>query len=624
MWVIQCDLDGDLVEKRKIASADDSERMDQIQWISDDRFFFVGVNDQNDDCLFGVFFYDGANIEIEYIRQIPTAGGYVRNPEFAIDEYNDVILIWDVYNGATSKFEKIQVNKFALANANSNWEWSKTLTISGNIDGINHAGVNVDVFGNYSIVTDVQESENQRYAVIHYIKYDGNVIKETKIDDIDSVGIHAKKHTVDNSGDCILVVDRRQPDQMASYRFNNDADIDEDTTKQNLVTPTFQSPGNVSIDTAVKRFGNGSLKLSAPTAVKFPGYALQSKEWSFQAWMSIASAHHATNTKPLLFDVTPIGGDSIQVELDGDSTSGNYEKVVLYINSVEVATSATAVNWTLFGSQAWVHVTFQKREESLGLYQYEVFLNGTLVVNYQSTSDISVQDVSIGKYSGPVTGNSLVGWVDDLVIDNVAPYNGTYTVPTAEIPITTSISDSALIKFDRLHDKRDAYTLSGLSKYTNITFSDIELSTTWTTLSVAALTNWTVGAGGLQILDMSQTISTLNPATYAFTTNKTEYATKTSTIPSPLGKKLNISADVISKFYMRDALYQKIDNVKEFTFTQDVKLTKHSILQQFNENDVVTAFGTIVDVPNADSLSNPGLGTKYKVCLLYTSPSPRD
>ena len=79
-------------------------------------------------------------------------------------------------------------------------------------------------------------------------------------------------------------------------------------------------------------------------------------------------------------------------------------------------------------------------------------------------------------------------------------------------------------------------------------------------------------------MDMSQTIATLNPSTYAFTTNKTEYATKTSTNPSPLGKKLNISADVIRNFYMRHALYQKIDNVKEFTFTQDVKLTKHSIL----------------------------------------------
>ena len=126
MWVIQCDLDGDLVEKRKIASANDSEMINQIHWISDDRFFFVGVNDQNDDCIFGVFFYDGANIEIEYIRQVPTVGGYVRNPQFIMDDYDDVVLIWDVYNGATQKFEKIQVNKFPIATANSAWTWSKT------------------------------------------------------------------------------------------------------------------------------------------------------------------------------------------------------------------------------------------------------------------------------------------------------------------------------------------------------------------------------------------------------------------------------------------------------------------------------------------------------------------
>ena len=172
----------------------------------------------------------------------------------------------------------------------------------------------------------------------------------------------------------------------------------------------------------------------------------------------------------------------------------------------------------------------------------------------------------------------------------------------------------------RLHDKRDAYTLTGLTEYTNIEFSDIEITTTWTILSVASLTNWIVGAGGLQILDMSQVISTMNPGTYTFTNASTEYATKTSTIPSPLGKKLKITADVISKFYMRDALYQKIDNVLEFTFNQDVKLTKGSILQQYTNTlsgQVVSAYGTIVDVPNADSLYDPGLGNKYKVGKIY-------
>ena len=115
---------------------------------------------------------------------------------------------------------------------------------------------------------------------------------------------------------------------------------------------------------------------------------------------------------------------------------------------------------------------------------------------------------------------------------------------------------------------------------------------------------------------MSQVIATLNPSSYTFTTNKAEYATKTSTIPSPLGKKLTISADVISKFYMRDALYQKIDNVMEFTFSQDLKLTKGTILQQFNDAGVTQAYGTIVNVPEG-TLLQPGYGNKYQVGKIY-------
>ena len=127
MWIIQCDIDGNLVEKRKIASEDGSEEMTQVMWVSDDRFFFTGVNDENNDLIFGEIFYDGANIEIDYIRQMPAIGGYVRNPEFIKDDYGDIILIFDVYNNATAKTDKIQINKFAYATAKSQWEWAKTI-----------------------------------------------------------------------------------------------------------------------------------------------------------------------------------------------------------------------------------------------------------------------------------------------------------------------------------------------------------------------------------------------------------------------------------------------------------------------------------------------------------------
>ena len=152
-----------------------------------------------------------------------------------------------------------------------------------------------------------------------------------------------------------------------------------------------------------------------------------------------------------------------------------------------------------------------------------IFINGNLVVNFQSTSDISVQEVAVaGKHTGGNAANCFVGNIDDLVIDNIAPYNTAYSAPGEEIPVTTSNSDSVLVKFDRLHSKRGTFTLSGVTKYTDIAFTDIELSTTWVDLGLSALSAWVPGAGGLQILDMSQVIATLNPSTYTFTTNKFE------------------------------------------------------------------------------------------------------
>ena len=617
MWVIQCNTEGDLVEKRKIASEDGGEKLSQIKWISDDRFLFIGENEENNDCIFGVFFYDGANIEIEYIRQIPVVGGYVRDPEMAFDEYGDAVLVWNVFNNAASKFDKVQVSKFPYATANSGWEWTKTVTVTGDFREIKHAGVSVDVFGNYTIVCDVDGSENERYALIEYMKYDGTIISETKVADPGNIGFQAKRHVVDNSGDCIIGADRRQSDQMASFRFN-DADLNLDFTKQNAATIIYSDPANTSHDTSIYRFGTGSLKLQAPAPVAYTGYAKESSEWSFRAWFAMNTTAHGTNHEPVLFDINPTTGVPIKMSIDGDATSPNYERVLLYVNNVQAASSTTVTNWTAFGGTAWVHVTFQKREESLGLYRYEVFINGIEQISFQSTDDIYFDDLSLaGPQTAPGATNCFIGNIDDLVIDDFAPYQGSYDVPTSEIAITTSISDTTLIKFDRLHsNQNNTYTLTNVRNHGSIAFTDASTLTSWYTLNMPALSEWEIGPGGLQILDMSQTFSTLNPGTYTFSSQRDTYASKTSTIPSPLGKKLLIEADVVNKFYMRDALYQKIDNVLDFTFNQDVKLTKGSILQQFNAQGVTTAYGTIVNVPTG-TLENPGVGTTYEVGKIF-------
>jgi len=618
MWIIQCDIEGNLVEKRKIASEDGSEELMQLEWIADDRFFFVGVNQENDDCIFGVFFFDGANLEIDYIRQIPTVGGYVRNPRFVIDGYDDVVLVWDIYNNAASKQDKIQVNKFAVSTAQTAWEWSKSLTITGDFISISHAGVSVDVFGNYTIVSDIVESENSRYSMITYMKYDGTIIKESKIVDTDNIGFEVKAHSVDNSGDPILAVDRRKADQLAAYRFDTTDTINDDVTKRDLGTFVYFDADETSLDTAIYKFGTSSLKLNDVAPVSITGFAQTTQEWSLRGWFAMNTTAHGTDHKPVLFAVDPVSGSNAYMVLDGDSSSADYGKALIFINNAQVASSTSTTNWTTFASAAWVHVTFQKRLESLGLYQYEVYINGNLITNFQSTTDIGLDDVVLGgPISSPTTANSFRGHIDDIVVDDDAPYTSTYTIPTAYIPVTDSVSDIALIKFDRNHTKRnDSYTMTGLDNWSTFAMQASEAATVWTSLNQSAISVWEIGPGGLQILDMSQTSANLQPATYTFSDEKFEYATRTSTIPSPLGKQMSIEANVISKFYLRDALYQKIDNVKEFTFNQNVKLTKGSILQQFNSAGITQAYGTIVEVP-VGTLTNPGFGTKYKIGKIF-------
>ena len=298
MWIIQCGIEGDLVEKRKVASQDDSEKMHQIMMISDDRFFFIGVNDQNDDLIFGEFFYDGANIEMDWIKQIPTVGGRVVNPTMTMDDYGAVIVAWDIFNSAASKYDKINVSKFLLSSAQTEWEWSKTVTTAGDFLEMHHAGISYDQWGNYTLVSDVIEAQNQRYSVISYMKYDGTLLHQTKVDDTASIGFQAYTHTLDNSGDTIIAANRQQSDQLVSWRMGNAANPVEDTTKQQLGTYNYFSQSDITHDAAVYKFDGGSLKFNDVAPITIADLGLTPIEWSGRMWMSMnttvwGTAHEA-------------------------------------------------------------------------------------------------------------------------------------------------------------------------------------------------------------------------------------------------------------------------------------------------------------------------------------------
>ena len=52
-----------------------------------------------------------------------------------------------------------------------------------------------------------------------------------------------------------------------------------------------------------------------------------------------------------------------------------------------------------------------------------------------------------------------------------------------------------------------------------------------------------------------------------------EWSSRTATVPSPGSKKLNISAEINNRYYMKTTNTLKIDNIQELTLNQDFNIT---------------------------------------------------
>ena len=625
IWVIQSNNDGDIKEKRKIASSNGDERIDQIKWISDDRFFFTGVNFDTDNLIYGEFFFDGANIEVDYVKQIPPiGGGYVRNSKFEIDEYGDVFICWDVFNNANSKFERIQFGKFTLSDVNNAnaWKFIKTMTPQGDYTSINATGFHVDIFGNVVITTTIDYAEDRKATTIHSLKFDGTLQYESIIETTDQVGSRNKTSVVDNSGDIIVINERLVPEQFAVFRFDDASDDDYDTTKRNIGTFSIAVPGDASIDEAIYKFGTGSLKFTAPNRLLYADIDSSALNWTVAGWFNMATAQYAAqNTTPIFFDITEIDSSTgCQVRINGINGDADQGKVELDINGTQVGVSAANTYYTEFGSSAWVHIAIVKENTAVGVWDFTVFVNGNPAITYQSLIDVNVGDIAVGGDSSQTSSLCFQGNIDDVVMSGKAEFTdaNAFTLPTEQFEVTSVDSDIVMVKIDRQHStSRGTYTLTEATNHVNLTISEFTAGT-WTQVTTQpAVDQWDLGAGGLQLLDFSDAPSLYTTVqTYTWTNTKETLSSKSSTVPVKNGQKMFVTPNVIPKFYIKDAGYSKIDNIFEFTLNQDAKFTKGSILQQVNDSGVVQAYGTIVDVPTGTT-TNPGLGTTYKIGKIF-------
>ncbi|AOV61558.1 virion structural protein [Synechococcus phage S-WAM1] len=634
IWVMQLNNQGDIVEKRKFASDAEGEQMHQLYYLGDNQVAFCGIDEDNNDLLFGIMEYDGANIELQYVKRLAISGGDVQRPQFVLDEYNDLFFVCDMWNGTKNygvAFFKIALDQIRLTVATPEWNFAKIMAPTVNFESIKHAGITVDVFGNVNVVTNVVYEDNDQQAVITGFKYDGTTLYSTNVirgqwngaSSDTGVGFTVNTHNVDNSGDILLPLNLQDPIQEVVHRFEN-ATLTFDDTKQNKSTISVYDGGAVSQDSSVFKFGANSLNLADANYVKWTDLNL-TEQWTNVMWVRMAPTHGTNNPRIEMITAKDDAGSTVQYIMNLDSGDGNFGKIALVIapsgGSTTTVWSIGSTYATTLADSDWHHIALVKEEPSLGSYVYSCYFDGVNVATATVVDEISMNDLVVGgQEAGPLVGNSFVGNIDDIVVESRAVYSGSsLQVPTERYRITTQDSALDLVKFDRLHSKRGDYntTFAGYDgNYTESIAFTANTTLNANTLSNPVITVWNEGPSGLQILDFSDVVSTLAPGTYTFSTNRHTYSTKTSTIPTPLGRKLKIEPVVLPKYYIRDAGYQKIDAVREFTFNQDVKFEKGSIIQQYNENGVVQAYGTIVETP-VGGVNTPGLGTNYKIGKIY-------
>lgn len=623
IWVMQLNNQGDVVEKRKFASNSEGEQMHQLYYLGNNRIAFAGIDLDNDDLMFGVMQYDGANIEMEYVKRLAVTGGDVQRPRFVVDEYEDLFFVCDMWNGTKNygiAFFKIALEQIRLTVASPQWYFSKIIAPTTTFESIKHAGISLDVFGNVNVVSQIRLEDNDLVTHIMSFKYDGTLLNETTIaKTTNEIGFTANNHAVDNSGDIIIPCNTQNPNQIVVHRFEDSSNALFDDTKQNIASTIALSNGsNVTRSTSQYKFGAASLEFTGASSATWEDLN-QTNDWTVVMWVRMDSTHGTNNPTIEMIKATDSDGGDVQFIIDGDSGSANFGKIKLEVNPDGLAStdvySVGSTYWTNLSDSGWHHIALVKEEPTLGSYVYSCYFDGINVATATTVNDINMSDMSI---SGSTTSTTFLGHIDDIVVDPTAVYSGSsLTVPTERFRITSSNSNIELVKFDRLHSKRGTYTPTSTARSgESLKLVNDYLNTTVNTLTNPVITTWNVGSSGLQILDFSDIVSTLTPGTYTFVQDKYNFATKTSTIPTALGRKLVLSPVVLPKYYIRDAGYQKIDAVKEFTFNQAIKFEKGSIIQQVNDIGVVQAYGTIVEVPTG-TIDNPGLGTTYKVGKIF-------
>ena len=199
-------------------------------------------------------------------------------------------------------------------------------------------------------------------------------------------------------------------------------------TDSSLNAVIVTANGNAQIDTAVKKFGTGSIEFDGTgdyaTVNNTSALNFGSGEWTVECWFYRTGG--GNRVSQVVYNQSVVGASSDSAIYLGAGSDG----MSLYLSTSGSAWTDFIVTSVAPTINTWVHCVWQRRGNTL-----EIYLNGSLQTvtggssSFTGTIYNSSRSVEIGSQS---SGSYLTGYIDDLrVTKGLARYTSNFTAPTA-------------------------------------------------------------------------------------------------------------------------------------------------------------------------------------------------
>ena len=584
MWFVLMNELGDVIEKRKLTTDTEEEKLTDVIFHGED-IYFSGIIG-GEDIIYGKLSYDNVNINFNWGRRIPNPTNYkFVDAQIEIDDYESLYLYATESNDSTGNTEKVTLARIDLSNY-ADLVWAKrispTATSFTSIKGI---GIAIDVFNNINIGVSIDTSTNSFVDVVKF-KHSGQILNDSRI--LVNETWKGSTIAVDSSSDTFVL----------------------GSTSSDNITPTYV--GNAAISSVRSVFGGSSLLVDGTgdyaLVPSSSDYAFGLGDFTVEGFVYPTTA---TGTRTIFDTRTSAVEQSILIGLT------TLNEIYVYLNGANVITAVSTIS-----ANSWSHFALVRSSGVLKLY-----VNGIQTgVSYSDSTNYVARPIRLGlNYND---SNGFIGNIDEIrVSKGIARYTANFVTPTAAfdrdlftkllLHFNSSIQFdiSVVTKLDNNHTKLGSYSFSDLYNISSIDITDVTYSID-EDYNPALISNYNQGSAGYQLLDFSDAVSAHLPGTYTFVSNTSNFSSRTATIPTPSGKTLKVATDVIKKYYLRDSLVTKADNIKKITFNQNANFVVGQLLQWYtiqgtgeNAQEVVSAYGSIIETGDNYALLGKVYGT---------------